>query len=124
MSSARNAFGLRLAAWYTALFVASAMSVVFVTYYLTSATLAERDRQILRSKVGEYAAAYARGGFRLLTNTVQSEQAVAPERLFVRVVDRGVEAVVLSSPEGWNPSRLELESAQLGDGTLVQVGVP
>jgi signal transduction histidine kinase len=122
MSSARSAFGLRLALWYTTLFVASAMSIVFVTYYLAATSLAERDSQILRSKVGEYAAAYARGGFRLLTNTVRAEQAAAPERLFVRVVDRGVEAVVLSNPEGWDPRRLELESAQLADGTLVQVG--
>jgi len=30
--------------------------------------------------------------------------------------------VVLSMPEGWDPSRLELASAQLADGTLVQVG--
>jgi signal transduction histidine kinase len=47
---------------------------------------------------------------------------VAPERLFVRVLDHGVEAVVLSNPEGWDTSKLELASAQLPDGTLVQVG--
>jgi signal transduction histidine kinase len=58
----------------------------------------------------------------VLANTVRAEQAVAPERLFVRVVDRGVEAVVLSSPEGWAPETLEVASAQLADGTLVQVG--
>src|SRR4029079_243826 len=49
-------------------------------------------------------------------------QQVAPERLFVRVVDRGVESVVLSNPEGWDTSQLELASPQLPDGTLVQVG--
>ena len=49
-------------------------------------------------------------------------QSVAPERLFVRVVDRGVESVVLSNPEGWDQSRLEIVSARLEDGTLVQVG--
>jgi signal transduction histidine kinase len=118
----RNAFGLRLALWYATLFVVSAMAIVLLTYYLTAVSLAQRDRQIIRSKVGEYADAYARGGLRLLTSTVRAEQAAAPERLFVRVVDRGLEAVVLSNPEGWDPSRLELESARLADGTLVQVG--
>jgi signal transduction histidine kinase len=122
MSFARSPFAFRLALWYAALFVVSAMAIVLVTYYLTSGSMAQRDRQLLRSKVGEYAAAYARGGFRVLTNTVRAEQAVAPERLFVRVVDRGVEGVVLSNPEGWDPSRLELESVSLRDGTLVQVG--
>ena len=63
MSSARSTFALRLALWYTVWFVLGAMSIVFLTYYLTSASLAMRDRQILRSKVGEYAAAYVRGGF-------------------------------------------------------------
>jgi signal transduction histidine kinase len=126
MSSAPDppplAFGLRLALWYATLFVASAMAIVLLTYYLTAMSLAQRDRQIIRAKVGEYAAAYARGGLRVLTNQVRAEQAAAPERLFVRVVDRGLDAVVLSNPEGWDSSRLELESAQLYDGTLVQVG--
>jgi len=122
MSSARNPFGLRLALWYTAVFTVSALTVVLLAYVLTAQSLAARDHQILRSKVGEYAAAYARGGFRALTNIVRSEQAVTPERLLVRVVDRGVETVVLSNPEGWDPSHVEYETAQLGDGTLVQVG--
>jgi signal transduction histidine kinase len=122
MSSARNAFGLRLALWYAQVFVVSAMAIVLLTYYVTSTALEARDQQILRSRLAEYAAAYERGGFRVLTNTVRVEQAAAPERLFVRVIDRGVESVVLSNPEGWDPSRLELQTAQLEDGTLVQVG--
>src|SRR5207244_12318292 len=58
----------------------------------------------------------------MLANTVRMEQRAAPERLFVRVVDRGVEAVVLSDSEGWDPARLETASVRLADGTLVQVG--
>jgi heavy metal sensor kinase len=122
MSSVRSPFGLRLAAWYAGLFAISAAAIMLLAYYLTAASLAQRDRQLLRGKVGDYAAAYARGGIRTLGATVRAEQAVAPERLFVRVVDRGVEALVLSNPEGWDPSRLDVESARLTDGTLVQVG--
>jgi signal transduction histidine kinase len=115
-------FGLRLALWYATLFVSGAVAIVFVTYYLTSTSLAQRDQQIIKGKLGDYAAAYQRGGVRVLAATVRSEQQVAPERLFVRVVDRGVESVVLSNPEGWDPSKLETVSARLADGTLVQVG--
>jgi signal transduction histidine kinase len=115
-------FGLRLALWYATLFVSGAIAIVFVTYYLTAASLAQRDQQIIRGKLGDYAAAYVRGGVRVLAATVRAEQQVAPERLFVRVVDRGVEAVVLSNPDGWDPSKLEIVSATLADGTLVQVG--
>ena len=115
-------FGLRLALWYATLFVSGSIAIMFVTYYLTATSLQQRDQQIIRGKLGDYAAAYQRGGVRALASTVQAEQQVAPERLFVRVVDRGVEAVVLSNPEGWDPSKLEIVSAPLADGTLVQVG--
>jgi signal transduction histidine kinase len=132
MSIAKNAhetgsrppllFGLRIALWYATLFVAGSIAIVLLTYYLTATSLAQRDQQIIRGKLGDYAAAYLRGGARVLAATVNAEQQAAPERLFVRVVDRGVESIVLSNPEGWDPSKLEIVSARLADGTLVQVG--
>ena len=122
MSSGRNPFGLRLALWYAAVFTVSALAIVLLTYLLAAQSLAARDRQILQSKVGEYAAAYARGGYRALTAVVGSEQAVAPERLFVRVIDRGIEIKVVSNPEGWDAAHVEFETARLDDGTLIQVG--
>jgi signal transduction histidine kinase len=115
-------FGLRLGLWYATLFVVGSIAIVYLTYYLTSASLAQRDQQIIRAKLADYAAAYARGGARVLAATVRAEQQAAPERLYVRVVDRGVETVVLSMPEGWDPATLETASARLYDGTLVEVG--
>jgi signal transduction histidine kinase len=115
-------FGLRLGLWYATLFVAGAIAIVFVTYSLTAASLAQRDHQIIEQKLGEYASAYARGGLRGLTSLVAAEQRTAPERLFVRVVDRGAEALVLSMPDGWDVATLETVSSVLEDGTMVQVG--
>ena len=115
-------FGLRLSLWYSTLFVVGAIAIVFITYTLTAQSLAERDRQIINAKLGEYAAAYNRGGIRGLTETVRAEQQTAPERLFVRVVDHGTEAIVLSMPGGWDPATLERGTLRLPDGTLVQVG--
>ena len=115
-------FGLRLALWYATIFVVASTVIVFLTYWLTSASLAQRDQQIIQQKIGEYAAAYQRGGIGRLADIVRAEQSTAPERLFVRVVDRGAEAIVLSQPEGWEPSALETASLRLWDGTLVQVG--
>jgi signal transduction histidine kinase len=117
-----RAFGLRVALWYATLFVLGAIAIVFLTYFLTAASLAQRDRQIIDSKLGEYATVYQRGGLRALTETVRAEQATAPERLFVRVVDRGSEALVLSNAQGWNPAQLETGTLRLADGTIVQVG--
>jgi signal transduction histidine kinase len=113
---------LRLALWYATLFIVGACAIVYLTYYVTAASLAQRDRQILESKVGEYATVYARGGLRALTDTVRAEQFTAPERLYVRVIDRGAEALVLSMPDGWNQEVLETASVRLPDGTFVEVG--
>ncbi len=97
------------------MFVVASIVIVLLTYWLTSASLAQRDQQIIQQKIGEYAAAYQRGGLGRLAETVRAEQSTAPERLFVRVVDRGAEAIVLSQPEGWEPSALETASrAALG----------
>jgi len=115
-------FGLRVALWYATLFVIGSLAIVFLTYYLTAVSLTQRDRQILQGKLGDYTAAYLRGGINVLANTVRIEQRTAPERLFVRVIDRGLEAVVLSDSDDWDPARLETASVRLADGTLVQVG--
>ena len=116
-------FGLRLALWYATLFVIGSIVIVLLTYWLTAASLAQRDRQILESKLGQYATVYQNGGLGAVANTVRAEQRTAPERvLFVRLVNRGGEAIVLSQPESWDPQQLETASLQLWDGTLVQVG--
>jgi signal transduction histidine kinase len=117
-----RAFGLRIALWYATLFVLGAIAIVFLTYYLTKVSLEQRDHQILQSKLGDYVGAYSRGGINTLAATVRAEQQAAPERLFVRVVNRGVEAIVLSSPNGWDPTTIETAAVSLPDGTLVQVG--
>ena len=115
-------FGLRLATWYATLFVLGSVAIVVLTYALTAASLQQRDQQVIREKLGEYAAAYERGGIDGLADTVRAEQRTAPERLFVRVLDQGAETIVLSQPEGWDPATLELASLRTADGTLVQVG--
>src|SRR5580765_5796336 len=113
-----RAFGLRIALWYATLFILGAIAIVLLTYVLTATSLAQRDQQLINQKLGDYAAAYRRGGLDQLADTVRAEQRTAPERLFVRVVDRGREAIVLSNPEGWNPDQLETGTLQLVDGTL------
>src|SRR5204862_1932364 len=114
--------GLRIALWYATLFVTGSVAIVLLTYYLTAQSLAQRDQQILENKLGEYTAAFARGGIEGLAATVRAGQQTAPERLFVRVVNRFSEAVVVSNVEGWDPGRLETASLRLPDGTVVIVG--
>lgn len=118
----RGSFGLRLALWYATLFVVGAIIIGTLTYGVTATSLAQRDQQILQSKLGEYAVVYRRGGLVALRDTVQAEQVTAPERVFVRVLARDAEALLLTMPGRWDPTALETASLQLADGTLMQVG--
>ena len=138
-------FGLRLAIWYAAVFVASSLAIVLLTYTLLASSLAERDRQIVASTLREYSARYADGGLPALARAVDIEQRSGRhERLFVRVVRAGAETLFVSMPPEWSDfdisalgarsgpweqaesgsraARLEVASARLADGTLLQVG--
>ena len=138
-------FGLRLAFWYAAVFVASSLAIVLLTYTLLASSLTERDRQIVQSTLREYSSRYAEGGLPALARAVDIEQRSGRhERLFVRVVRAGTETLFVTMPPEWSdfdisslagrsgpweqaPSgsrnaRLEVASARLLDGTLLQVG--
>src|SRR5690606_24319844 len=99
-----RAVGLQLAVWYATFFVIGTIGLAVLAYGLTAASLEQRDRQIINAKLAEYASVYRRGGARALADTVRAEQLTTPERLFVRIVDRGAETVVLSAPQGWDPA--------------------
>jgi signal transduction histidine kinase len=124
-------FGLRLAFWYAAVFVVSSLAIISLTYTLLASSLAERDRQIVNATLREYSARYAGGGLPALARAVELEQrSGGQERLFVRVVRGGAEAVIISgNPDLWDQTTqesrattLEVASASFYDGTLLQVG--
>jgi signal transduction histidine kinase len=143
--NAGGRFGLRLALWYAVVFVASSLAITLLTYTLLASSLAERDRQIVVSTLREYSARYAGGGIGALARAVDLEQRSGRhERLFVRVVSGASEILFASIPPEWSdfdlsqlrersggawgqaPSgsgaRLEVASARLIDGTILQVG--
>jgi heavy metal sensor kinase len=136
--------GLRLAGWYAVVFVVTSLAIVLLTYRLLAASLEERDQQLVVSTLREYSQRYAEGGLRSLADAVEIEQRSGRrERMFVRVVRGSSETLFLSAPYAWNDfdvsrlrglggleeilsesgtARLEVASARLADGTLLQVG--
>jgi heavy metal sensor kinase len=136
--------GLRLAAWYAVVFVGTSLAIVLLTYRLLAASLEERDQQLVTSTLREYSQRYAEGGLRSLADAVEIEQRSGRrERMFVRVVRGPSETLFLSAPYAWNDfdvsrlrglggleeilsesgtARLEVATARLADGTLLQVG--
>lgn len=146
----RHTLGFRLALWYAVVFVVSSLALTALTYLLVAASLRQYDRQIIRTSLGQYAAAYQAGGVRMLADEIRRTQATAaPGPLLVRTVGARQDVTFLSMPEGWRRfdlSRLtpppenqvqtwstietgeegdvlEVASVRLRDGTLFQVGM-
>jgi len=136
--------GLRLASWYAVVFVVTSLAIILLTYRLLEASLVERDQQLVVSTLREYSQRYAEGGLNSLAEAVDIEQRSGrQERLFVRVVRGQSETFFLNAPDAFNDfdvsrlrglsgleqilsqsgtARLEVASARLTDGTLLQVG--
>jgi signal transduction histidine kinase len=144
----RRTLGLRLAVWYAAIFVASSLALIVLTYLLLSAALRQYDREIIQSTLIEYAAAWRRGGEAAVGSAIRTNQAAAGyEPLFVRAVGPFGAALFLNAPNDWRHfdlsqlttpelsgqqqwatlqgdrgDALEVLTARLADGTLFQVG--
>jgi signal transduction histidine kinase len=141
--------GARLATWYAVLFAGSSLAIVVLTYLLLGTSLKQRDRDLIRTTLVAYAGQYQQGGLRGLERAIRNDQSAGrPERLFVRVAAGGEDIVFYNLPGDWSeydlsqlerphaeggelwaliPRRgtsdvLEVQSAFLPDGTLLQVG--
>ena len=145
MSTLRRALGLRLSVWYAAVFTISMLGLVAVTYALLASSLAQRDHDIIHATLREYASRYETGGLVALSRAVELEERTGDqERLFVRVLGLGADAVFVREPQAWGQyavedldarndslgeeleherrAVLEVASARLPDGTILQVG--
>jgi len=147
--SLRDALGLRLALWYAAIFVTSALALVALTYVLLSASLRAYDRDTIDTALVQYARAYLTGGPPALAQELRDGNlAASPGPLFVRTFGPRQELVFFSMPQQWRRfdlsqlrtprlsgeqtwaeletgdggDVLEVASVRLPDGTLLQVG--
>src|SRR6266566_9632120 len=145
MSTLRRILGLRLSVWYATVFVISTLVLVAITYALLASSLAQRDHDIIRATLREYASRYELGGLPALQRAVELEERTgSEEQLYVRLVGQDADALFVRSPQAWNAyvveelgdragslpealthdrqAVLELASARLVDGSILQVG--
>jgi signal transduction histidine kinase len=136
--------GVRLAVWYAAIFTLSVLAIAVVAYALLSRSLAQRDHDLIRLKLAEYAARFESAGVNGVSRAVLAEQAAgSEEQVFVRLLASNADVLLTSLPQSWGsyaleqlgsgegwrivpargrPVRLEVESVRLWDGTILQVG--
>jgi len=117
---ARTPFGLRLAAWYAALFVGSAVVLIALTYLLLASSLRQRDQEIIQSTLEKYASAYEQDGLQGLNDAIRSDRVAGQhETLFVRAIGADAEAIYFSAPEDWSGFNLARLDAAPAPGTEV-----
>jgi signal transduction histidine kinase len=136
--------GFRLALWYAAFFVLSTLAISVLAYRLLEQSLVDRDHELIRVKLADYASRYAATGFDGVSQAVAAEQASGgDDRVFVRLVGPNADVLLASLPaswgeydlgrldegEGWRavpaedaPVALEVATRRLPGGLVLQVG--
>jgi signal transduction histidine kinase len=143
-----RAFALRLGLWYAGLFMASAIVLSGATYVLLARALAAQDHDALESMLARYAVEYRDEGLQGLQGMIAADAGQGRhERLLVRIVNQRTEVVYFAAPPGWGTfdlspldqpaartsgwatidsppdgAVLEVGTATLSDGVIVQVG--
>ena len=145
-----NTLSFRLTLWYFGLFTLG-MAILFGTaYVLLTVTLKRKDHDAIQFELHEYVTEYQRGGLEAVERQIALQQGHSGRVVyFTRVADSQNRTLLLSIPNKWNrfdlsqleklkanPDKgwihipavrdedvLEVASASLPDGTVIQVGL-
>jgi len=136
-----------LVVWYSALFTLSVLILFGLAYMLLSSSLRQRDRESIRLELDERAAQYRAGGLVGLKRSLALRERFGTAKPFlIRVAAPDNRTVLITIPDQWAefdlsrlesaaadrqwislPARgdenvLEVTSARLPDGSILQVG--
>jgi signal transduction histidine kinase len=110
-----DSLGLRVAAYYAAIFVTSVIVLVALIYMLLSSSLKQRDHAVIQSTLRAYASRYQAGGLPALARAVELEVSSGRhERLFVRVLGPRQDALFYTLPPEWN--QFDVDALAPGNG--------
>ena len=151
MSSAPNnhgrSFAFRLNLWFAATVTLLALALFFAAYFMLSASVAQKDREVIRAQLDLYRSWYEDGGLAGLSQRFAERSDSGRESFFVRVAGPTGGGILISQPAGSTPlvpSALDalnatprewtqlpagarsgpwlVATADLGDGHWLQVG--
>src|SRR3954466_2354728 len=81
-----HTLSFRLSLWYALIFTVSAAILFLISYFLLSASIERKDREIVEARAREYAAIYQSIGVTGLRNWLSGKESTQPQKLFVRIV--------------------------------------
>ena len=98
----RRNIGVRLSLWYALVFTLSSVALLALAYYLLSAAVESKDREVLEARLKEAAVVYQAGGFRALEVWMNSQPEQVQNSMFVRVVNTFNNAArIIGAPKEW-----------------------
>jgi len=144
----RRKVGFQLSLWYVLLFTLSNVALFALTYCLLAAAIQNRERLLLGAWLKDTARLYEQGGARAVREWMQNQPPKLQKSLFVRLVSSTNSLTLLNVPEDWlafkdtpddwnhyrhdenvivripqdEEKDLVLDSTDLPDGTLLQIG--
>ena len=97
----RRNVGVRLSLWYAFIFTLSGVALLTLAYYLLSAAISSKDREVLEARLKEVAALYEAGGVMALDNWVRSQPQQVQQTLLVQLVNPFNHPVYTHAPPEW-----------------------
>src|SRR5213075_2231578 len=95
-------FSFRLNLWYASIFILSAALLFLGGYFLLVNALQHKDREVIESRLKEYAAIYQSSGLSALRAWIARSGDTQSDRpLFVRVVSPFNQVLFLTAPQEW-----------------------
>ncbi|MEO6034113.1 MAG: HAMP domain-containing sensor histidine kinase, partial [Verrucomicrobiota bacterium] len=130
--------------WFALIFTASAAVLFVISYFLLSASIERKDREIVQDRARQYAAIYQASGVTGLQAWINRNEGNPNQKLFVRIVSQLNVVLFISAPGDWvelDPGALRfgiqrgwvripkdaerdltIASVALFDGSMLQVG--
>jgi signal transduction histidine kinase len=96
----RRNIGVRLGLWYASIFTCSCIALFALAYYVLTAAVGSKDREVLQARLREYAAVYENGGLSELRAVVRQEES-GQKLFFVRLVSPWNDIVYVDAPDDW-----------------------
>jgi signal transduction histidine kinase len=98
----RRSVGLRLSLLYALIFTLSTGALLALAFYLLSAAVGSKDREVLEARLKEAAVVYEAGGIIGLRSWIANQPAEVQNTMFVRLVNPvNHNALVISVPPDW-----------------------
>lgn len=116
--------GFRLALWYSAIFIASSLILFLFAYLLLGASIQEKDREMIETKLKEYALQAQHASLDALLHEAEIERSSNEDTgFFIRITGPDNATLFLTVPHRWQEiylAEIETKAGTLQPGTWQQ----